>query len=210
MTDVFPFQGPRGLLLKAQRELKQLLEAVEPVEGEPNREQIGDLTMNIAWTLWHVTDWVANNHDPAAVRIVGSKGITRTDEGRAAAFQNQLKTESPDLRHCWELATRFKHFELDERSRDQAELEDFGASAPPMAEVLVSCFPYPSGETATVGLSAAEALVKVAGSLHPVAPEAPHKTLHPKIQHDGERLRLTEVYGRAYDYLDRLLNQQGL
>jgi hypothetical protein len=161
-------------------------------------------------TLWHVTDWIANSNDPAAVRIVEGRGVTRTDEGRTVAFQKQLRTESPDLRHCWELAIRFKHFDLDERSRDQAELEDFGPSAGIMAEVHVSCFPSPSVEAATVKFAAVETPIRVAGSMAPVAEGAPRKTLHPKIQHEGRRLRLTEVYGSAYDYLDRLLKKHGL
>lgn len=72
---MFPFQGPRDLLSKARRELDQLLKAVEPEEGDPDASKIADLTMNVAWALWHVTDWIANNDAPAIERIVASKGI---------------------------------------------------------------------------------------------------------------------------------------
>lgn len=210
MTDTFPFQTPRGFLSKARRELDRLLEAVEPEDSEPDRERIGDLTINIAWTLWHVTDWISNNDNPAVARIVASMGVTSTGRARTSEFQQQLRDQSSDLRHCWELATRFKHFELEEGTLRFAELEDFSASASSMTGVHVSCFPYPPEESTTAvsfaGLSNAIAAIPsgmtMEGSLR--------KTLHPKIQHGGDRLRLTEVYSGAYDYLDRLLKEHRL
>jgi len=197
----FPFEGPRQYLEKAERELTQLDEAVGPETGIPDETQIADLTMNAAWTLWHVTDWIANNAtDPRCERIVASKGITAVDQkDRLRDFQKALRRESPDLRHCWELATLFKHFALEPGTRRHGRIHKvYGSTA--ISASLIRHGVDEQEDASIIG----------AVTLSAVGPAPELRTLHPKIMDGDQSLRLTEIYYRAYGYLDGLLREQGL
>lgn len=197
------------MLDKAKREIDGLADSVSPIWAEPNPVVVADLTYNAACTLWHVTDWVANASDPKLLQIVAWKGCTTPNrEERAQAFQRQLRSESHELRICWALALRFKHFELEERSSARGVLEEdlnvtrkrfYGAGTAGDGErssiPIYSRVPPPTSFSAMPQAS-------VAGFST--------STLHPKVTYRKQRLRLLDVYQRAYSYLDRLLKRQGL
>jgi len=202
MAETFPFKSPRQLLEKAGRDIARLNRAVGPVLGGPDETQIADLTMDVAWTLWHVTDWIAGNtSDEKCARIVASKHVTvANSRERLWRFQKALRRESPDLRRCWELATQFKHFRLEARSRRRMHMERvYGSTG--AADVLIN---PPSTELPDTAFTSGAIVVSAVGT------RPSPRTLHPKIIEGSQRLRLTEVYGRAYRYLDRLLRQHGL
>ena len=109
--------------------------------------------------------------------------------------QRQLRSESEDLEICWNLALRFKHFELARESQARGVLDTdqvyVSASSAHISDPPDEPVDYSVGGSATIsGLSL--------------------WTLHPKVTHDGERKRLVDVYGRAYQFLDRLLKKHGL
>lgn len=96
---------------------------------------------------------------------------------------------------CWNLALRFKHFELERESKARGVLDTdqvyVSASSAHISDPPDEPVDYSVGGSATIsGLSL--------------------WTLHPKVTHDGERKRLVDVYGRAYQFLDRLLKKHGL
>src|SRR5512135_1580221 len=135
MTTPFPLRSPRDLLDKAKREFELLEACAEGHYGDPNETAIADLTINTAWSLWHVTDWIGNNDDSAVMRVVPDR-IKKAGRERTEAFQAQLRSESPDLRICWALALRFKHFELWPESGARNVLADsaaHNASTPDMS-----------------------------------------------------------------------------
>jgi hypothetical protein len=129
--------------------------------------------------------------------------IKSTGRERTQAFQRQLCSESADLEICWNLALRFKHFELepDSKARGVLDTDDLyvSRSAAPFRARVIGIVDAPAD--APVGYSIG-AVTRIAG------PSS--RTLHPKVTQDGDGLRLVEVYGRAYNFLDRLLGKHGL
>jgi hypothetical protein len=94
----FPITTPRDLLSKAKRELDSLNDEAEGLYHEPNEVALADLTINAAWSLWHVTDWIAGHRDARAEAIVaGNQGPGPT---RAQRFQRHLRRRSTALRLC--------------------------------------------------------------------------------------------------------------
>lgn len=81
----FPIASPRDLLSKARRELDRLTDSVEGAWAESNPIVIADQTINAAWSLCHVTDWIGNNDDPAVARVVPER-IKFTERERTEAF----------------------------------------------------------------------------------------------------------------------------
>jgi hypothetical protein len=183
----FPIASPRDLLSKAKREIDALDTEIHGLE--PDHIAIADLTINAGWSLWHVTDWIGNNTDPAVSRVVPDF-IKKTGEERTYAFQKQLRSESDELEICWAVSLRFKHLvlERDSRANDVLDAPEYlsAAVAPPMPADF-----------------SAEAQTSVARGF-------PSSALHPKVNAGGERRRLLEVYRKAYEYLDGRLKKHGL
>jgi hypothetical protein len=203
----FPISTPRELLEKGRRELERLETAAEGTWGEPDETQIADLTINVAWSLWHVTDWIAHA-SPEVVRTVMPRQMNKAPRDRAQRFQQRLRALSHDLRLCWGLALRFKHFEIEtEEARDMFEDErlSIGSALKPVVITALglsgSSIPIFSSTPAPLHFSA-----RPAGSI--AGPSS--YTLHPKVTYRKQRMRLTEVYRRAYGFLDQLLKKQGL
>lgn len=206
MSLPFPITTPRQLLEKAKREIDALASEANGEWGEPDGERVADLTINAAWSLWHVTDWIGNNEEVARV-VLPAKGIKATVGDGTQAFQNQVRCESSALEICWLIALRFKHFELDEESKARRTFQKvFGQPSRPAAPSLSATDTIPefSRVPEPVDYSAG-------GSHGGIATIAPSdSTLHPKVTFREQRLRLTDVYGNAYTYLDALLKKHAL
>ncbi|HYN27397.1 MAG TPA: hypothetical protein VES94_03785, partial [Burkholderiales bacterium] len=123
------------MLSKAKRELDKLEAEAKGQHGEPDPNAIADLTINAAWSLWHVTDWIGNSNDPAVSHVVPAE-IRKVDRERTDAFQKQLRSESKDLMICWALAVHFKHFEFEASSRARGILSVERVSAVAQNEPL--------------------------------------------------------------------------
>jgi hypothetical protein len=208
----FPISTPRQLLAKSKREIERLERETSGMRGAADYTAIADLTLDAACTLWHVTDWIANSRDPKLLAIVASKGCTTPERAeRVQAFQRQLRTESHDLRICWALALRFKHFELedDSKAREVFDDQDVTVSGLPgyghvdvsLRQVETIKMPVFSGVTAPVSMS-------VVGQVS--VSNLTTSTVHPKVTYRKQRLRLVDVYRRSYAFLDALLKKHGL
>ena len=206
-TISFPIATPRELLNKASRELEQLKAHANGFHGEPDPIAVADLTINVAWSLWHVTDWIGSSKEADVLQIV-PECISRVGRERTAAFQNQLRSESRELEICWALSLRFKHFELEASSHANSILDtDEYLSASSSFEVSERS----KQAEPVAALSASQFRVNVSqGGMVTAITELPSTTLHPKVTSEGERLRLVDVYGKAYRFLDELLKKHGL
>lgn len=206
----FPIDNPRALLDKSKRELDRLVSEANGIYGEPDETSIADLTINVAWSLWHVTDWIGSNRDPKVAAVVPDAFKQVAGRRRLQKFQKQLRRESKDLKICWALALHFKHFELDPDSPAIGVYDNVFASDGPAKGH--------DDDALAAGVVDEEVVARKSAFRAPAYSNAvcvriavpSVSTLHPKVVVNGEKHRLTDVYARAYDYLDALLTKYGL
>jgi hypothetical protein len=113
----FELQNPDDLLAKAKRE-RQRLEAVadawEEEEGDSDDdwyqkqvEHQSDHAFNFSVTVWHITDWFCWHV------LDQVSGLTAKQTEKALAdFQIYVRSKSPALSACYDLARGAKHFEI--------------------------------------------------------------------------------------------------
>lgn len=196
MPQPFPISRPRDLLDKAKRELDLLEGAASGFFGRPDATLIADLTINTAWSLWHVTDWIGHGA-PEVVKDVVPRQMKKPARKRTDAFQKRVRALSPDLRICWAFSLHFKHFELEQNSPAKSVFKSAHVSSSVVG--FTETAPTMSDVPANFSLGAMSSAVgDFVG------------TLHPKVSYRGQRLRLTDVYRHAHDYLDQLLKNRGL
>jgi hypothetical protein len=122
-TSPFPIATPRHLLKKAKREIERLKSEANGDYSDPSPTVVADLTINAAWTLWHVTDWIGRGALQVVADVV-PRQMKKPAKKRTDAFQRRLRARSQDLRICWGLALRFKHFELEADSHASGMFDD--------------------------------------------------------------------------------------
>jgi hypothetical protein len=112
----FGLDSPRKLLDKAHWELEQLRSVIPQPTADRNDQVVAYVALNTAWTIWHITDWIAASPDPRARALMASLGASSLE-----TLQHQLKTRYPIFLNCWELATGAKHAVLRGKSKQKAK-----------------------------------------------------------------------------------------
>jgi len=99
----FNRKSPRDLLEKARRELARM----EQAPAYDDVEQTDHALTNLAITLWHITDWLANG----AGDVLRAHGYPAKYEG----LSKRVIDDSRPLNICYQLAIGAKHL-VPERS----------------------------------------------------------------------------------------------
>jgi len=202
----FPISSPRDLLAKAGRELQSLEAETGGFWGDPRPVPVADLTINTAWSLWHVTDWIGHGADDVVRSVVTAGQMRLPARKRVDAFQRRLRARCPELRITWALALRWKHFDL-ETAEALSVLEDAPIiSSPPAFGFVAVASPE---EVVTISLKPSR---EVNYSLGPMAsPSSPGSfSMHPKVTYRKQRLRVVDVFKKTHEYLEQLLQEHRL
>lgn len=201
MARAFPIAAPRDLLGKARRELDHLEAAANGSLGDPDALLVADLTINTAWSLWHTTDWIGHGAPDVVRQFVTARQMKLAPRKRVEAFQVRLRRRCGELNICWALSLHWKHLELETKEARKILEEAPIVSTPAVfsLDTVDLIARPPSGVDYSMGPLGDTAADYVHGF-----------TMHPKFNYRGKRLRLVNVFDRAHDYLDGLLQENGL
>lgn len=180
----FGFTLPREMLEKARREVGRLEAAEE--RGAPV-EELQDVAINAALTLWHISDWIARSADQRCVAAV--ERIKRERPSRKTSSIEIIRERILDDSHmalCEALANGAKHLTLHEPPRfDPARV----------LHGVATVRRWPTNGTAAVAL---EADVTAQPSVPAALPR-----YFAKLRIDGEGVPALDAFKRALAYWDR-------
>ena len=177
----FGLTTPRDLLEKARREVARLEEATS---SNAPAERIQDTAINAAWTLWHITDWIARSSDQRcrdAIERIRSQGHSLKTKPLPILQEHVLRSSLMAM--CEALANGVKHLTLHEQPRFDP------------AQVLhpdIELVPFTVGVTMSAGISA---IGEVSGA-EPVSYVA-------KLTIDGTPMYAADAFKAALDYWDK-------